>query len=275
MSARALQQIAVRMHHDPQFVTQVYDDPGEVLAAEDLKPEEWRFLVQPDRRAWGADADRRQRVLRALELEFPASCTLAEQATRDRECLLAFFGSDEFHQCVRNFEPLVFAFGTYLVERSQGGLLGGREVTSVARLELAAARLRRVASPGGDGAATTFIEHSLRTSRWAEALELPEGTLKLLEAVRHWRETGGEVQFPTPSSERRECIVLERSQQASSLSIGYLPAPLFAILQLANEGASREELLSCARAEGAEAGEDEDVLRSLERDGLLVPHQVP
>ena len=271
MTARALQQVAVRMHHDPQFVEQVYDDRDRALADEDLGPSERLLLTQPDRRAWGADAERRQRVLSALELEFSACCAMAEQATGGRDCLLGFFSSSAFHQCVRSFQPLVFAFGRYLVGRSQEGLFGGNKVAALARLELAAAKVRRTESPSPptEGACGPLV--MLRRAPWTEVLELPEGTLELFQAMGPRRTAAGPSQLPSLSSDTSEHLIIERAQPDGSLSIGYLPEALFTILTTAGEGVPRTALVACARAEGAEPPQDEEVLQSLESDRLLVP----
>jgi len=266
VSARALQQLAVRMHHDPGFVAAVYDDPEGSLADEDLAPGEARLLVQPDRRAWGADSERRTRVLAALELEFPVSFALAEQASGDQEALLPFFGSDAFHDCVRRFEPLVFAFCSYLQNRAgQAEALPGRAVAETALLEQALARVRR--SPERMQTSSSDL---LTLAPWADVLEVPSGTLVLFEAVREQLEGKSRTPLPPLDDSRSEHLVVERGGNTEDLCIGYLPSALYIILDGARNGAAREDLLALARAQGAEVGEDEDAIRSLEADGLLV-----
>jgi hypothetical protein len=172
MTARMLQRTAVRMHHDPVFVAAVYDDPAAALAVEELTADERAMLVVPDRRAWGADPDRTDRLLEALRLELSASCAIAELAAGSRRPLLRFFSSDAFHASVRERGVLVFAFAGWLQEQGEAGRWGRIRLTAIAELEGTAARVRR--APAGQG----------------ETRSLPDGTIELFAALSAALPTG-------------------------------------------------------------------------------------
>lgn len=165
MTARALQRVTIRMHHDPHLVAAVYDDPAGALAGEDLTPAERAMVVAPDRRAWGADPDRVDRVLEALRLELPIACAVVELASGTRRGLLRFFSSAEFHRSVQARGVLVFAFADWLQEQGRHGRWGRIRLTAVATLEGACARVRR--GPPGEG----------------ETIPLPDGTIELFAAL--------------------------------------------------------------------------------------------
>ncbi len=171
MTARALQRVALRMHHDPLYVAAIYDDPEGALEGEELTAAERAMLVAPDRRAWGTDPARADRVLEAIRRELPCSCAIAELAGT-RRALLRFFSSDAFHAVVRDRGVAVFAMAGWLAEQGEAGRWGRVRLTSVARVEGAAARVRR--GPPGEG----------------EDVVVPDGTIELFAAISEGLATG-------------------------------------------------------------------------------------
>ncbi|MCP4869747.1 MAG: hypothetical protein GY898_13630 [Proteobacteria bacterium] len=197
MSARALQRVAIRMHHDPYLVAAVYDDPDAALADEELTADERAMLIAPDQRAWGTDPARVDRVLEALRRELPVSCAIVELASGSRRALLRFFSDEAFHDCVSNRGVLVFAFADWLQDQGREGRWGRIRLTAVATLEGACARVRR--GLPGDGL----------------TVELPDGTIELFAALSAALPTGrvpGLNRLPRLRSEPSEYLRVERKE---------------------------------------------------------------
>jgi len=269
VSSQTLQQLAVRLHHDPAFVAAVYANPELALAGEGLDARERDLLVAPDQRAWGADHQRRDRVLEALRAEFPVSCALAELATRGRDGLLAFFSAPAFHDCVRRWGVLALSFGEYLQVCGRDNRLGGRQIAETACLELAAARVRR--SPARTVCeAPAALPEWLCRAPWIELVTVPSGSLTLLESVRSWLGSGGPARFPRLDPSAVETVLVERSEGAGdALAMGLLPGALSEVLERATQQVSADSLRSVLAAHGAGAVEADQALLALLEDRLL------
>ncbi len=105
MSYTALQRVVVRMLFDPPFIARVYADPERALTGVDLSPAERRWLVTPDRRAYGVDVYRRSRALAELLREFPVSAALIIRAGLGIARLDPYFSTAGFHARFRSAAP--------------------------------------------------------------------------------------------------------------------------------------------------------------------------
>ena len=257
MTPLALQRVAVRMLFDPAFAERVRRDPDGALLGLDWSDDDVRMLRAPDPRAWQTDPYRRARALKGLLEEFPASAALAGVAGLD-----AFLSSREFHECIQEGGSLALAFGEWLSPRAM-------EMT---RLELAIAQARRPPEPphSGIGGEALFIRPAGSTLLHTRE-GLPAARAAILEALG-----------PDPVA-----ALVERDVAVPPLALGeteewllvlpatdgprveHLPAALGAALGNVRVR-TREGMLAALRAEGAEPGEDEEILQDLLRDGLLV-----
>ncbi len=277
MTAERLQQLVVRMHHDPLLVGAVYDTPQEVAVREGLSRQQVDLLRAPDRRAWGADAQRRDRVLEALRAEYPVSCALVELEGKGRDTLLDFFSSSYFHRCVGRWGIQALAFADFLNELSgtlRGELLGDG-LAQCLRLERALAQVRRSSLPEGPEVGATLPQR-LRTAPWVATVSLRRGTLALHGELRDWLSGGEAPVLGSLGDQEAELLLIERTDQEGGLSIGELPRALFEVVERAVGGASRDALLHLLEeGHGAEKEEAADVLESLLSEQVLVravPH---
>lgn len=245
MSWLDVQRVAVRLHHDPSLVQRL-DDPA-ALADADLSEPEQGWLRAVDRRAWGADAGRRDRVLEALRREYPAACALAETAS-GREALLAFFAERAFHACVMADGVLARAFGDWLIASARSGRLGKAPTAAVATLERLVVDARRWAgTPGGLGAGRAIGE-------------APSGSLELLAAVRA-RLAGRPVGLPKPGRGAVWVLAEPDPAQPGSHRLGEIPGALAEAL--------RGDAAAVLAAHGVEPTEAAAMLAQWRAEGLL------
>lgn len=265
--ARALQRVAVRMLHDPQFVTSVYSDPGTALADLSLGPREWSWLTRSAPAVWLTDPDRPSRVFEALRKEFPVSCALAEVAGGAREEMLRFFASPDFHMAVQERRVLALSFGQWMIGQAKSGRLGRKPTAVLAELELACAELRRVPRR-----ARQSVEPSdrLALAPRVRLLSLPVGSLALLEETRKGLQDGTPLRPSRLSGRGAEWVLVELQGEQGALQLGGLPAELAELLLAAGTGTRRAELLQRAVALGASTEEAPEIVESMVVDGLLV-----
>lgn len=295
MSHVALQRVVVRMLWDPEFVARVYATPEVALAADELDPDEIAWLTKPDRRAWATDPQRRARTLHGLLEEFPASGALAANHERGLFVLDRFFSSTTFHAAVRDGFSLALAFGAYLA-REVSGAVSDPRVRALASVEGALASIRRSPKlpPGmipfkGKPAAGRV---TLRPD--AALFDAPAGSAALLAEItrRLALHPGGIVAaiaeracdlraLPALGADHQPVTLLALPSAAApgaalpqsgadAFSLEELPAALAALLRAAAGGALAEDLLAIARREGADPGEDREILDGLIADGLLI-----
>ncbi len=146
MSHHGLQQAVVVALHSPAFVDALREDADAALAPFDITPEERAHLLAVDPRAFGVDAARSRRVLRAIVDELKASTTIALAETRSFAFALEFFAAPAFRDAVIAGTPLVLAFGHYLATAADAGVLRTPQLPDVIRLELTRAQCRRTAA---------------------------------------------------------------------------------------------------------------------------------
>jgi len=246
MSHLALRRVMIRMLHDPAFTAAVYADAAGALAGVDLDTRERAWLVRQPRAAWRADAGRPLRLLTALAAEYPATVPLAT------EHAAGFLRAPEFHAAVQERGSLAIAFGAYLMRAPRS------EARSLARLEQAIAIVRRaprVPAPSPVG--------RLRLTPRAVVRDVPAGTLALLERARRGPAEGG----LGPSD---ETVLVALPPGAAEVGLEVLEPALAAILRRAGDGTPRAALRGTAREQGADPGEDEEIVAGLVADHLLL-----
>jgi hypothetical protein len=247
MSHLALRRIMIRMLHDPGFAAAVYADATGALAGIDVAAAEIAWLTREPRAAWRTDADRPLRVIAALAEEYPAAVALAT------EHAAGFVRSREFHAAVQERGSLALAFGAYLMRASD------RAARAVACLEQAIAAVRRaprVPTPSATGWLRLTPRAALRT--------VPEGTLAFLERMRDGHD-GGRL------GAAEETVLAELPPESDDVGLELVEPGLAAILRRAADAeCARDSLLAAARAEGADPGEDAEIVDRLVADHLLL-----
>ena len=284
MSHVALQRVAMRMLWDPEFVARVYTTPQVALAGDALTPAEISWLTKPDRRAWATDPARRARTLHALLEEFPGAGALATRHEQGLAFLDRFFSSTTFHACIRDGASMALAFGSYLAREIAGAVADPR-VRALASVEGALASVRRTAKlPPGMipfKGRPTADRAALRPD--AALFDAPAGTAALLAEItrrlaRHPRGVLAAIAerstpldaLPTLGPDNQPVTLLALPSNADAFSLEELTAPLAAILRAAAGGAIVHDLLAIARREGADPGEDRELIDGLIADGLLI-----
>jgi hypothetical protein len=237
----------IRLLHDPVFAAALHSDPDAALAGVDLTAHERSWLLQTPPAAWRTDPDRPTRVLAALVEEFPLTTRLAPEGAA------GFFAALEFHAAVQGRGSLADAFGSHLARGASDP-----RVAALATLERAIAAVRRARLP----AAPTHAGRLVLTPR-ARVLRLPAGTLDLATALR-----GGAPGGDLGTGE--EAVLVLRAFPEDDVTLEALESELAALLDRAVAGATRAELRAVARLQGAEVGEDHEIIDGLVTDGLLI-----
>lgn len=249
--SQQLQRLIVRMLYDPGLVAAVYEGapvPGLDEAGREL-------LRAPDRRAWGTDPYRRSRSLAALLEEYPASAALAGVERLD-----AFFSSSTFHAAIQGRGSMALAFGDWLIP-----LVG-----PIATLERAIAGLRRPrpAPPRGlIGLGPGFAPMSL-----------PVGALQLYQDLS--RRLGSRPADALARGLRLDDLrgrrlgpglehLLAERDAAGAVGVGGASEALVALLRFAETPRERDAMYAEARAQGADPGEEPELIDGLLADGLL------
>ncbi len=269
MSAEALQQVAVRLHHDPAFVQAVYADPAGSLADEDLSSHERSLLLAVDQRAWLSDPERQSRVLEALRTEFPCTAAWMELHGTNRQTFLDFFSSDTFHSAIRDQEVLAIAFGTFLESAAEGW---APRAADLAALETDFARARRLPA-AGTGRAQGVV--AAASPDWVQAPHIrlrrsPVGSLSLLEGLRRWlaSDLRGEAPTEAPPGPACEWLCVEHVGDGE-LRTGTLPEALGELLDFCRRPQPHEAVLAEFVRLGCDETEATEVLEELLSDGLL------
>lgn len=244
MSHLALRRVVIRLLHDPTFAAALAADSDRALAGVELSAEERAWLVATPAAAWRTDPARPDRVRAALAAEFPATLALVPERAR------TFFASPAFHAAVQARGSLAAAFAEHLACE------GGARVRAVARLEGAIAERRRV----GPGRAPRSGE--LRLAPHLAVVRVAAGALDLLGELRNGRRGGG----VGPGEE----AVLVAVPPNGEATLEPLTPALAALLERARDGVSRLDLAAEARRQGADPGEENDIIDALVSDRSLV-----
>lgn len=267
MSARTLQRVVVRMLHDPVFRAAVYADPARALADLALSPDDQRLLLAPDARAWGADAQRSERVLSALVTELPVSVLALFEEGLSLARLRRFFESPFFHATIMARGSLAPAFADYLAT-----LTKRPRTQTFIRLEHAIALVRRahdqVSIPPG---------HLMRAGH-VRPVSLAGGTLAAWSHAKKALGSDPTTRLFAKSRPRvaavdprtTEWVLLERKPEApDDPEAAFIGEALGHLLEAAATPALRATLSAVAEREGAETNEASEILDELIAEGLL------
>ncbi len=274
MSAQVLQRVVVRLLYDGAFVRDVYRDPGAALGGLALSDTERAWILAEDRRAWSIDPLRRTRGLEALLEEYPTAAA-PWVAQRGVPQLDAFFSSSWFHDAVQERRSMALAFGGYLVD-----LATDRPARrALATLELGLAKVRRQRQPPWGQ------RDELRLAPHVCVLALAGGTLDGYQQTRVALASAADTpvaallarSFEPPGVRvdpaAPEYVLAERLDSGEA-ALGFVPEPLFRLLDATTDGATEAALAAIVEAEGGSAADAIDLIEELVGDRLLVrpPH---
>jgi hypothetical protein len=254
------QSALVRMIYDPNFAAAVKAAPRAVLSH--LPPALADELGAIDLRALRRDGARRERTLGQLCDELPASTMLA--LVEERDILLGFYASAQFHEAIEEGQALVFALAAFLQSRLAEDVLHSPALAAVLAIELACARARR----DGEDAPRALAEGRLRRARGVEPISVPSGTLAILHAaMQHARTTEPFVSSPLGPEHETLCAVAI----AGEVSVVQIERPLYAVLLSAASPRARAAIVEEAalRLAGDRVAA-EAAVTSLIADELLV-----
>jgi hypothetical protein len=227
--------------------------------------------------------------------ELSTACALVlrrgrEGAVRpEAELLDAFFGSPEFHGCVRESRALVFAFADFLESGLPDGLATDPRLRPLVRLERTIAVVRRAPAPATAWEEDAGASH-LVLAPWARVLELELGTSELQHRIARALTARGRTALQSLLDPRwslpvlldlslaaSEHILVEKAPEPgmpwAEVPVRYAPVTmeLHHLLRGAATAGPRAELEALARKLGAEPGEEPAIIGDLAAQGLLVP----
>jgi hypothetical protein len=261
VTARALQRVVVRMHHDPSFVEAVREDPAGALEGLEITAAEVDLVRRIDPRAWGVDPARIGRVFEALRLEYPVSCALAEAAVGSRRPLVAFVGSPSFHACIQERGLLAAAFGRWVEDAATRGRFAGKATAEMARIELATVQVRRsVDQPRGD----RWVR-----APWVRVVDVADGSLALYQGLFRALADGKGMPSRLPRLGRRVVHLAVERLGSGDVVLGRLPPELAGLLRVAQTPQLTAVLRAAATDLGADSGTEQGILDSLYADRLL------
>jgi hypothetical protein len=246
------------------------------LAGVPLDQDELAWLLAVDPRALRTDPLRRARGLHALLEEYPASAMLAAAALGGVQGLEQFFSPPQLQVAIQQRGSMALAFGLYLRELKPPDA----RLVAIATLEGAMAELRRAFVPARSGLSRT--PKQLVLAPHLRCLDLPGGTLSLYQALlsrlaKFGKDPVEALLHPklrlrsTPTLRHAEAQSLLVSRDGpDAMGLEEIPAGLASLLRLAAVPRSLAELLEDIRREGAEPGEDQEILENVLRDGWLV-----
>ena len=272
MSHITLQRVIVRMLYDQAFARLVTTEPDAALVGLNLDARHISFLTTPDPRVWRLDPHRRARSLEALLDEYPVSAALLAHTTNMVSALDAFFSSDDFHQCIQHRQRLALAFGRYLT--SVATKLGRQDIEGCAQLEFEIASFRRrlrpklspetelhlgsnvalAALPGGTLDAYAYVNGVLQTNNLAGAAAIIAPAISIEQQ---------------PTQEATVVVLLEGLTDGQGPGLSVLDDALANLLVHVSQGSSIQSFGHIARTNGAEHGEEADILKDLIEDGLI------
>jgi hypothetical protein len=277
VSSRDLQRVHVRMLYDPALVDRVFIDADAALADVPLTADERKWLLACDRRLYTADPLRRRRSLKALLDEFKGSSALVVGATRRLADLDAFFSSALFHGCIQHRGSMAFAFADHLASFAPRD----PRIAAVAALERALAAARRGRIPlKSSGTLADDARYVLAPH--VAPVTLPASTLAVLQAVEQvlfeislapvaaLADDGPNLAAVPKLADGPPERLLAVRGEADHVGLEEAPEELVRLLEGARQPLAGRHLRDLARALGAEAGKEADVVQPLLDDRLLV-----
>lgn len=274
MSYATLQRVVVRMLYDPALVAAVYRGDRDALGSLDLTAPERRWLVAQDPRAYATDPHRRGRTLTALLEELPVASALVVRAAGPT-ALDAFFGAARFHDAIQRRGSLAAAYAGWLQDQ-HGALPRERRLPPVVRLEAAIAAIRRARPTTPSGGPLVV------TATTVAAVRVDGGTLAFRQAAADTLAAhraglvGGVLDKGARLPDRRldpgtpEELLVERTLD-DEVTVAEGSEALGEVLRACASPVLRHVALAAVRAQGAEEGEDVEILDGLIEDGLLSP----
>jgi hypothetical protein len=241
MSARALQHVVVCAHHGCAFV--------DALVDETLTPAEQAMFRAVDRRAFGADGGRRDRIVAAVVDELPVSVAIAGLPAvyalfDDRAC---------FFPVVQGAAPIAVAFAAALEPVA----------TDAARLEGAIARARR---------RPRRVTGLLRADG-VEVACVDDGAIARYQAARAGlgdrpvESVGGGARLAGIGNGDAAWVLATRGHKG--VELGSCSGALGQLLQRCT-GIDDDAFVSCARALGCDTDDEaSELLAELLADGLV------
>jgi hypothetical protein len=251
---RRVQHALVCMHFDPEYAAAVRGH----ASVPELGERERELLRAVDVRALATDELRRARAVHAIIDEYPVTAALLGLDAVDR-----FFSSPAFRSCVFERGSMALAFGRRYLD-------GHRRAQGVGAIETAMAVARR-----GEQARVPGSGELVRAPG-VEPVVTAAGMLAFYERVRQRLgaqplETLAQRRKPWPEAppkRGREYLLIEATPDGA-LALGAASRELVELLIEAAIPRPRDELARVAVTLGAEAGEADELLDDLVRDGLL------
>lgn len=266
MSHIALQRVIVRMMFDPEFCKQIFQNSARTLDGVDVSDNEREWLTQPDARAYGTDPHFAARTLLGLLGEYPVSGAIG---VRTGAPLQRFFSSNRLHGSVQNGTSLALAFGAWLQNEPR---IKDARVRESARIEHAMAELRRGhGQPVGTEISLGASVNLTHTAAGALGLFQQVGSALGTQSInaaerainpRHPLTIGALEAGP------KQCLLLEKHPDGN-IALEVLSDALAALLKKARAGCTYTEMLAEARNQGADPGEDNEIVDDLIGQSLL------
>jgi len=273
----ALQRLVVRLLFDPELVTSYNANPEQVAGGLNLPEGSQQWLLSIDPRAWGIDTMRRSRTLTALLEEFPATAALSFQEPDASSRLDRFFSHDAFHPTIQARGALAPAFGAWWIREARDDRFPAG-TGAIATIETTIAELRRAVSPEY-GVSPSLETGQVMLHPGVGLLSMPEGSLDLyahvlaamgadraLEPVVNGDVRLGDV--PALNLKREESLLLNPVGPGGG--VGAISDALTALLRLTEMPISRDAFLQGMLELGAAPEDQEEILRDLIRDELLL-----
>ena len=275
MSHHGLQRALVVALHDPAFVAALHADPDTALAPFDLEAAERAQLLAVDRRAFGVDRLRRQRVLRAIVEELKGALAIALAEVRSLRFAEGFFSSPAFHRAVAADRPLVLALADYLADAHARGRLSSPHLLPVLALERARAEARRDVAraprPGLDLAPGLRLLASDAAA--LAALQAAEQHLFELSLLPHAAlcDDRPALALPPPGAPRPLHLAVRAA--GGEVAVSELPEPLFRTLSAiaaAPAPVRKGAMAGILAAVGLRVADPHQLVADLLDDGTLV-----
>ena len=259
---RRLQRALFRMQMDEGFSGRIFAGDLEASSSTKLDEADLLLLRSLDPKAVAADAkdQRKQQLLGNIASEF----TLSTVSGPD-DLLALFLTSAPFHEAIASDEPLVLAFGDFVLSHAVEDERQGD--VQLIELELAMARLRRK-----DRASTAAVG-TLALSPRADLVQLVDGTLGHAAALRESLEQ--RTPHPDPNTGHgTETVLLVADEcnphQLPDVKTERLEPAVEALLVRAREGLDQTAREALASELGTTLDELSAFAASLVEEGVLI-----
>jgi hypothetical protein len=281
MTAVTMQRVVVRMMFDAAFRDRVYADAGTALQGLNLSPDECRWLITPDPRAYGTDTYRCSRALTGLLEEYPVAGALALRLPHGVDRLHEFFAADVFHQCIQERGSMAEAFGAYLGAET---FARQPDIARMAAVEWGIARVRRAGDTLLRPLGKLTPDTRLRLAPWVELLPLHPTTLPRYSTLFNCLGQDGasrleavlDPDYALPAGapvqdDATEFVMVVGASGTAGPSLEPASDELGALLNAAQTDPTCRELCTAAVRLGAEPHEALELIQGFLDERLLVP----